>query len=67
MTMTPDLPPQVSEEMLITLRAERDKLPQIKANIDRAKTAGIDVTQEEADYTEAANRIHKLLAVYDTA
>lgn len=62
MLPTPESP--LSEEQLQALKEAQALLPRLKEEIRRAKLAGIDVSQQEAELAELEGRIQGLLRVY---
>lgn len=54
----------LTEEQLQALKEAQALLPRLKEEIRRAKLAGIDVSQQEAELAELEGKIQGLLRVY---
>lgn len=57
----------ITEEQLQALKEAQALLPRLKDEIRRAKLAGIDVSQQEAELAELEGKIQGLLRVYGGA
>ncbi len=62
--MLPDTNLELTPEQIANLEAARKQIPGLKAQIRRAKAAGIDVAQQEADLLALEAQLEKLYRVY---
>lgn len=62
--MLPQNPNELSPEQIASLESARKLIPTLKAEIRRAKSAGIDVADQEKQLTELEAQLDKLYRVY---
>ena len=62
--MLPDTSPELSDEQISQLENARKLIPKIREQIRRAKLAGIDVTNQEADLMKTEADLDRLYRVY---
>ncbi len=62
--MLPDTNLELTPEQIDQLETARKLIPKVREQIRRAKLAGIDVTQQEADLTKTEADLDRLYRVY---
>ena len=62
--MLPNVNPELSDEQIQQLEDARKLIPQVRKQIQRAKLAGIDMSQQEADLNTQEAQLDKLYRVY---
>jgi hypothetical protein len=62
--MFPELDQPLTNEQINALKEAQKLIPKLKDELRRAKLAGLDVTQQEADLSELEGRVQGLLRVY---
>ncbi len=62
--MLPEIPTELTQEQKDNLENARKMIPQLRAQIRKAKSAGIDVSQQEADLDALQVQLDKLYRVY---
>ncbi len=62
--LIPDTNVELTPEQIEQLEQARKMLPTLKAQIRKAKLAGIDLTQQEADLATLEAQLDKLYRVY---
>lgn len=62
--MLPDTNLELSDDQIAQLETARKLIPKIREQIRRAKLAGIDVTNQEADLTKTEADLDRLYRVY---
>lgn len=62
--MLPEIPTELTQEQKDNLENARKLIPQLRAQIRKAKSAGIDVSQQEADLENLQIQLDKLYRVY---
>ncbi len=62
--MLPDTSPELTPDQIDQLEQARKLIPQVRKQIQRAKLAGIDMSQAEADLNASEAQIDKLYRVY---
>lgn len=64
--MFPELEQPLSEEQIKELQNVQKIIPRLREQIRKAKTAGIDVSEQEQELSELEGRVQGLLRVYAT-
>jgi predicted phage gp36 major capsid-like protein len=62
--MLPNPDTELTEDQKAALREARSAIPKLKEQIRRAKQAGIDVSQQEADLQAMEQQLEKIYRVY---
>lgn len=62
--MLPDTSPELTQEQIDQLEQARKLIPQVRKQIQRAKQAGLDMTQQEQELNDTEAQIDKLYRVY---
>lgn len=62
--MLPDTNLELTDEQIQQLEAARKAIPKIREQIRRAKLAGLDMTQQEADLNTTEANLDRLYRVY---
>ncbi len=62
--MLPDTNLELTDEQIQQLEAARKAIPKIREQIRRAKLAGLDMTQQEADLNATEANLDRLYRVY---
>lgn len=62
--MLPETNIELTPDQIAQLEQARKTIPQLKAQIRKAKQAGIDVTTQEADLTALETQLDKLYRTY---
>lgn len=62
--MLPNVSPELTPEQIASIEQARKTLPALKAEIRKAKSAGIDVSQQEADLAVLEQNLEKFYRVY---
>lgn len=62
--MLPNQDTELTDEQKAALREARSAIPKLKEQIRRAKQAGIDVSQQEADLQAMEQQLEKIYRVY---
>ena len=62
--MLPSTETQLTAEQIAQLEAAKKLLPELKAQLRKATSAGIDVTQQQADLAALELQLEKLYKVY---
>lgn len=62
--MLPNPNAELTDEQIQQLEQARKMIPSLKAQLRKAKSAGIDVSGQEADLTALEQQLDKLYRVY---
>lgn len=62
--MLPNPTPELTQEQIDQLEQARKLIPDLKAAIRKAKSAGLDVSLQEAQLAELEGNLDKLYKVY---
>ncbi len=62
--MLPEVTPELTEDQIDQLEAAKKMIPKLREQIRKAKTAGIDMSAQEADLVKLEADLDKLYRVY---
>lgn len=64
--MLPEIEQPLTNEQINMLKEAQKLIPKLREQIRKAKLAGLDVSQQEADLAELEGKVQGLLRVYGT-